>query len=109
MVTCSDARKLVGCKWAFKLKKAADGTITRYKARLVAKGFHQTLGFDFEGTFSPIVKPTTIKVVFTIALSRNWSINQLDLNNTLLNGTLKEDVYMAQPPGFEDSANRNLV
>jgi len=60
---------LIGCKWVFKRKFNADGTLQRHKARLVAKGFHQTEGFDFTETFSPVVKPTTIRVVLTMALS----------------------------------------
>ena len=76
---------------------------------MVAKGFHQQAGFDFTETFSPVVKPSTIRVVFTIALSRNWAIKQLDVNNAFLNGDLQEEVFMQQPQGFIDEQNPNLV
>lgn len=62
--------------------------------RLVAKGFHQVAGFDFTKTFSPVIKPTAIKVVLTIALSRNWVVRQLDVKNAFLNGNLLEKLYM---------------
>lgn len=90
----------IGCKWVFRLKRHPDGTIERYKARLVAKGFHQTPGFDFSETFSPVIKPVTIRLVLSIALSHSWSIRQLDINNAFLNGHISEDVYMTQPEGF---------
>ncbi|RVW60112.1 Retrovirus-related Pol polyprotein from transposon RE1 [Vitis vinifera] len=102
-------RKVIGCKWIFRVKENLDGSINKYKARLVAKGFHQTTGFDYTETFSPVVKPTTIRVVLTIALSRNWKIQQLDINNAFLNGDLQEEVYMEQPKGFIEKSTSHLV
>ena len=102
-------RQAVSCKWVYKTKENPYGTVQKYKARLVAKGFHQQAGFDFTETFSPIVKPSTIRVVFTIALSRNWAIKQLDVNNVFLKGDLQEEVFMQQPQGFIDEQNPNLV
>nr|KYP46801.1 Copia protein [Cajanus cajan] len=60
--------KVVGCRWVFKCKYNADDTFQKHKARLVAKGFHQREGFDFTDTVSPVVKPTTVRVVLTLAL-----------------------------------------
>ena len=91
----------IGCKWIFKIKYNADGSFQRNKARLVAKGFHQQYGFDYFETFSPVIKPVTIRIILTLALQLNWSVNQIDINNAFLYGDLEESVYMSQPPGFE--------
>ena len=61
----------VGCRWVFKLKRNPDGSVSRYKARLVAKGYSQVPGFDFSETFNPVVEPTTIRVVLTVAISQS--------------------------------------
>ena len=101
-------RQTIGCKWVFRVKENADGSISRFKARLVAKGFHQIHGFDFHETFSLVIKPITIRIVLTLALSRGWQLFQLDVNNAFLNGSLEESVFMIQPLGFE-VADRSLV
>ncbi|KAG8476370.1 hypothetical protein CXB51_033259 [Gossypium anomalum] len=93
-------RKAIGCKWLFKIKKNPDGTINHRKARLVAKGSSQVPGCDFTETFSQVVKPATIRVILSVAVTKGWPLRQVDVNNAFLNGDLVDDVYMQQPPGF---------
>jgi hypothetical protein len=69
LVSPSKAQNIVGCKWVFRIKRRADGLVERYKAHLVAKGFHQQPNVDFSETFSPIIKPTTVRTVLFIAIS----------------------------------------
>jgi histone deacetylase 1/2 len=101
-------KKAIGCKWVFRVKENADGTVNKYKARLVAKGFAQTTGFDFTETFSPVIKPVTIRIILTLAVTYKWPVQQIDINNAFLNGVLQEEVYMHQPAGFENS-DKSLV
>lgn len=109
LTTLPANRTVVGSKWIFKIKRRADGSIARYKARLVAKGFHQTPGFDFDETFSPVVKQATIWVVLTIALANRWPLRQLDVDNAFLHGILVAEVYLQQPPGFSTIHQPPLV
>jgi hypothetical protein len=103
LVPPSSSPNLVSCKWVFRIKRNSDGTVDRYKARLVAKGFHKRPGIDYKETFSPVIKPTTIRIVLSLAVTNGWPLRQLDINNAFLHGTLSEAVFMSQPPGFTDS------
>jgi histone deacetylase 1/2 len=109
LVPPSSNKDLIDCKWVYRLKRKADGTIDRYKARLVAKCFKQRYGIDYEDTFSPIVKIATIRTVLALSVSRGWSLRQLDVKNVFLHGVLEEEVYMRQPPGFENPDVPNYI
>jgi hypothetical protein len=109
LVSPTPSMNIVGSKWVFRIKRKADGSVERYKARLVAKGFHQQAGIDFGETYSPVVKPITIRTVLTIAVSSGWCIKQIDVSNAFLHGFLSEKVYMSQPVGFVHPQQPNAV
>jgi hypothetical protein len=96
-------------KWIFRHKFHSDGSLARRKARWVLHGFSQRPGIDYDETFSPVVKPSTIRLVLHIAVSSSWTIRQLDVKNAFLNGTLDEVVYCQQPPGFVDASRPEHV
>ncbi|GKD65394.1 ribonuclease H-like domain-containing protein [Tanacetum coccineum] len=95
--------------WLYKHKYNADVSLNRYKARLVKNGRSQQQGIDCDETFSPVVKPATIRTILSLAVSRQWPIHQLNVKNAFLHGHLTETVYMHQPPGFTDSAHSDYV
>ncbi|KAK6152772.1 hypothetical protein DH2020_012411 [Rehmannia glutinosa] len=90
LVLFSENMNLITSKWIFRTKFKSDGTVERLKARLVARGFQQNAGVDFFDTFSPVVKPLTIRIMFSLAITRGWKIHQVDVNNAFLKGNLKE-------------------
>ena len=108
LVPPKEGRNLIDCKWVYNIKMKSDGAVDRFKARLVAKGFKQRYGIDYEDTFSPVVKIATIRTVLSIVVSRGWCLRQLDVHNVFLHGVL-EEVYMRQPPGFENEVAPHLV
>jgi hypothetical protein len=83
---------IISGKWVFKHKLHPDGSLDRYKARWVMRGFTQRAGVDFQETFTPVVKPATMRIVLTIAASKQWPTRQLDVSNAFLHGHLDEYV-----------------
>jgi hypothetical protein len=102
-------KNVIDCKWVYKVKRKADDSFDRNKARLVAKGFKQQYGIDYEDTFSPIVKAVTVRIILSIVVSRGWTLRQLDVQNAFLHDILEEEVYMRQPPGYENKMKHGYV
>ena len=109
LTTLPPSRKAVGCKWVFKTKRDATGEIVRHKARLVARGFSQVQGVDFNETFAPVAKFTTIRCIVALGASLDLEMHQMDVKTAFLNGDLEEDIYMEQPKGFVQRGHEHLV
>jgi histone deacetylase 1/2 len=95
-------RKPIGCKWVFKIKQNADGTISRYKGRLCAKGYAQIESIDFTDTFAPVIHLETLRALLAFAAKNNLIVCQLDVSTAYLHADVEEEIYMEQPPGFEE-------
>jgi hypothetical protein len=71
LVLFHPSMNVVGSRWVYRIKRRVDGSIERYKAHLVARGFTQQEGIDYSETFSPVIKQATVRLVFSIVVSRN--------------------------------------
>ena len=99
----------IGTKWVFKNKQDADGVVVRNKARLVAQGFCQKEGIDYEETFAPVARLESIRILLALAASKGFKLFQMDVKSAFLNGFIEEEVYVKQPPGFENPKFPNRV
>lgn len=95
-------RKAIGCRWLFRKKDEG-----RYKARLVAKGYSQQHGVDYEETFAPVAKFTTIRILLALSCEHDWELEGMDVKTAFLNGTLEERIYMQVPEGIALPVNKN--
>lgn len=101
-------KTLVQCKWVY--KKKLDSDSVRYRARLVAKGFTQKPGLDYDETFSPVVRHSTLRLLFALSVQLDLNVTHLDVRTAFLNGDLKEDIYMAHPNvNLDDKNNCKIV
>ena len=102
-------RRAIGTKWVYKTKLKGNGDIDRLKAPLVAKGFTQKKRTDFDETFAPVARTTSVRVIFAIAAAENFILEQLDVDSAYLNGLIDKEIYMAQPQGYVDAEHPTWV
>lgn len=109
IVDVPDNGTIVQCKWVFKKKVDSDQNIC-YRARLVAKGYSQRPGIDFDETFSPVLRHSTLRLLFALAVKLNLDVDHLDVKTAFLNGFLDENVFMKIPAGLKcvDKGNKVL-
>jgi hypothetical protein len=104
-----EGRKAVGCKWVFKVKTDADGKVVKYKSRLVAQGFSQIPGIDYEETFAPVGRTTSLRLLLTVAATNDLEVRQADVEGAYLNGKLDVELYMAYPQGMTPKKGCNAL
>ena len=94
--------KAILCKWVYKVKLFADGTIDKYKAHLVARGFTQCPDLDFKENFSPVIKHDSVWALLALIATHKLHYIQYDIKTAFLNGDLDELIFMTQPKGYID-------
>ena len=111
LVKRPDPRKhnIIGTKCIYRNKKYENGLVVRNKARLVAQGYTPVEGIDFDETFAPVARLEAIRTLLAYANHYNIILHQMDVKCAFLNGKLEKEVYVAQPPAFEDPKHRDKV
>ena len=103
------AKNVIGCRWVFVIKRKPDGSIDKYKARLVAQGCSQKYNIDYRETYAPVVRHSTIRIVLALAVQHKLLVWHIDIVAAYLNGDLEDEVYMLQPPSFENANHPTKV
>ncbi|KAI3696584.1 hypothetical protein L6452_28974 [Arctium lappa] len=102
-------KTIIGTKWVFRNKMDEVGTVIRNKARLVAQGYRQEEGIDYDETFAYVARLEAIRIFLAHVAHKNFRVFQMDVKSAIVNGELAEEVYVKQPPGFEDRAHPYYV
>eukprot|EP00253_Pinus_taeda_P029377 PITA_29377 len=100
-ITRPQDKTVATSKWLYKIKHAADGSTEKYKDRFVAHGFSQKEGIDYDVIFAPVARYTTIYSIVAFVASQGWNLHQMDVKTAFLHGSIKEEVYVEQPEGFD--------
>ncbi|GJR38664.1 putative ribonuclease H-like domain-containing protein [Tanacetum coccineum] len=102
-------KKVIGTKWVFRNKRDERSIVVKNKARLVAQGFRQEEGIDYDEVFAPVARIEAIRLFLAFASYMGFTVYQMDVKSAFLYGTIREEVYVQQPPGFVDPAHPNKV
>lgn len=102
-------KNVIGCRWVLRTKYKTDGNVERRKARLVAKGYSQRLGIDFQETFAPVARQSSIRFLVATAAQLDLSLYQLDVVMAYINRDLEEEILMEQPDGFVEPGKEDIV
>jgi len=95
-----EEKSVVISHWMYKVKKAVDGSVEKHKARFLARGFSQVEETNYDETFSPIARYSSIRSILALSTQMAWKIHQMDVNTTFLNGMIEEEVYIENLEGF---------
>ena len=85
-------KKVVGSRWIYKVKHAEYRSVEKYKAHFMAKGFSQKEGIDYEETFAPVARYSSIRIIISLAADMCWRVHQMDVKTAFLNGVIEEEV-----------------
>ncbi|GJY75451.1 putative ribonuclease H-like domain-containing protein [Tanacetum coccineum] len=102
LVDLPNGKRAIGSKWVFRNKKDERGIVIRNKARLVAQGYTQEEGIDYDEVFAPVARIEAIRLFLAYASFKDFVVYQMDVKSAFLYGKIEEEVYVCQPPGFED-------
>ena len=91
---------VVSSKWIYKIKHAADGSVEKFKLRFVARAFTQKEGINYEETFAPVWRYTSIRTIIALASVLGWKLHHMDVKTTFLNGKIEQEIFVEQPDGF---------
>ncbi|GJR17188.1 putative ribonuclease H-like domain-containing protein [Tanacetum coccineum] len=102
LVDLPHGKRVIGTKWVFRNKKDERGIVIKNKARLVAQGYTQEEGIDYDEVFAPVARIEAIRLFLAYASFKDFVVYQMDVKSAFLYGKIEEEVYVCQPPGFED-------
>ncbi|GKC34139.1 putative ribonuclease H-like domain-containing protein, partial [Tanacetum coccineum] len=102
LVDLPNGKRPIGTKWVFRNKKDERGIVIKNKARLVAQGYTQEEGIDYDEVFAPVARIEAIRLFLAYASFKDFVVYQMDVKSAFLYGKIEEEVYVCQPPGFED-------
>lgn len=109
LVRLPEGRKVIGSRWVYKIKRDESGEIVKHKARLVAQGYNQRYGIDYVDVFAPVTRQETLRALLAVAGKERMILQHLDVKTAYLHGTIEEEIYMRQPPGYEAAGKEDMV